>query len=532
MTPLPGAHLSDGASRTLPSAWLGVSANWDHEAVSQGVLGIVQQQLGTPIPAFESMKLRALRYPGGSVSGAWDYASGSAGVNANPVPLSVFTAFCSAHGLRPVVVLGISKANDPSQLLDPGVAGDLAEMTARVAAFAAGVTGSSILHVEIGNEVYDNQTYTGQTDAQYGALSAADYADRVVAWLSLIDGVLPASAYPSLRFAVSLSHADLVWNQDLIAEVTARIQTSALDPGRLAVTVHPYYSSTACDENCAFKDSSKKGFWVEDACQAKQWSAFAEPWVDAATPGGAAYLVGRAQRSVSQIVSALDPYASYWLGQVPCWITETNVFNRCGPDRNTWAAGLAMLAHLFALLDARIGGQPWVELCTPHTLTHGKAGHQLIYDDTNSFAFLNDGAVYPFVPAPPVSSPVSEPWKWSPAGLAVARLATAIGTATTAVRLEFSEQATVTPTSKISYPALQGWRFPQPGGKTRYLLANFSGVTRRVHVPWAPYTEALIDNADPTRWITRPADVTHTKVPLSRGGEDMPAWSILLTEVP
>jgi len=535
-TPLPGAHLSDGASRSIERAWLGASANWAQEGTTSTVLGLSINNPASPVPAFDALHLGALRYPGGSVSQTWDYTSGTptGTVLANPVPMSLFASLCAGRSLRPVVVLGISRGSDAASLLDPNNASDAAEMDARVSALVAGLGGLAIEHIEIGNEVYDNATY--KTDiTQYGPLSVGEYAAAAVAWIARLQAALPMSSLPGLRFGLSFSADDTAWNTDLSLEIQQRIALAQLDPSRLAATMHPYYGSLSCDDpgcgTCDWKDADpgERGFWIADCCQAAQWTNFAEPWVDASNPGGAALVIGRAQSAVSKRVAALAGLGG-WLSQVPLWFTETNVFNRCGPDRLTWAAGLAMLAHLFEVMRSSQGSGAWVDLCTPHALSHGRAGHQLIYDDDDAFVYLNDGSVYPFVPTPPVSNPVSTPGKWSPAGLVIARLGMALGTATTAIAQQFSQQVTVKASNNVHYEGLQGWRFPQASGRSRYLIANLTGLTQRVLVHWMPDRIALIDHAPPTQWITRPGDVTHQEVPLSRGGEDLPPWSILLTE--
>ena len=426
---LPASH-SHASSHSLPLAgkFFGFNApqwedfggnNWSNPMFIGNVSATLQ-------PGF-------IRYPGGTVANYWDWKRGAFFVDGRinwtaskvswyrdqpyrPYTYADLAIACNATKATPIFVVNMLYSNLTYEL--EGL-------------HAAEKAGLMVQYVELSNEIYQSND-----DILRRWPTSADYAAEANKWAAAIFNHFGDDVFISAVSAYS-DHsgveAQRYWD---FASMTYR---SSLNTDVIkGLTIHMYQGS---GHSCEPKHGKGKGSWGNSSAQQAQFDDFK-------SPGGVARLIDNARRSM-QVLS--DARAARIPPGLSIGVTEFNMYDTCGPIRQTWAHGLYV-----GVMVQRLLATPRIHHATLHALS-GNPMFTALYTYNNTLAGLllkNYSAV-----------PYTQPYTPTPAGIVIAA-------ANIAAR---GGGDTSTTTQEVIFDA--------NGHLAAHMFANESNVTGNIFLP-------------------------------------------------
>lgn len=437
-----------------------------------------------------------IRYPGGTVANYWDWKRGGFFVDGRinwtaskvswyahqpylPYTYTDLALACNATRATPIFVVNMLYSNLSYEL---------------AGLFAAKKAGLSVQYVELANEIYQSND-----DLLRRWPTAADYAAEANEWAAAICSAFGDDVYVSAVSAYtdhSGHEAQRYWD---FGSVSYR---SSLDTRVIkGLTIHMYQGS---GHHCQPKRGRGRGSWGNASAQQHQFDSFK-------SPGGVATLLDNARRTMQVLTDATDASTPPGLSIA---VTEFNMYDTCGPIRQTWAHGLYV-----GIMAQRLLATPRVHHATLHALA-GNPMFTALYTYNNTLG----GLLLKDYPVPPYTQPYTP----TAGGMVIAAANNAargggvgagVGAgATTAQEVVFDANGHPDAHILARESNVTGVIFRASNQTSASVLGlfliNVGAQSHMLHLPtqWVPKSCMLRGSiitavSGPTEWITSPASV-------------------------
>ncbi|MBL0339646.1 MAG: hypothetical protein IPP71_01275 [Bacteroidetes bacterium] len=358
-----------------------------------------------------------IRYPGGTVASYWDWKTGwlMEGIELksewksiqtpNPIKLEDLKFACDKSGAQPLYVLNLMNSTVRYQL----------EMLN-----AAKKLGLPVNYIEL-----DNELYLGEGFYVKKFPSGKDYAIEANKWIIELKKEFPnariavvgssvkeGAAKKEKKFAERTNN----WNREVLAEIK----------GADAITFHVYGGS-------GFNFLSNQLESDNENETAKEKASSMQTAFD--KPGSIAFILG----SPFMRWNNANTYDYKILPKgMKAWVTEYNLFEREGVLAGTWAHGLYALSQTLLFLE-----NPATELICFHNLTTS-AQFAAIFNNNQGFAKA-------------LKPKTTKQFDFTAAGHCLALSGQAMAEGGLAVKLNFSNNESLSANRGQKYPSLNGW---------------------------------------------------------------------------